>query len=142
MESLSIDYELDHLETIARKEGILYGRKGYRGKRDLLISLLNSIDRTVVLITVGRDLNKMEEMEHPNLRSIINVKEGDTNGLLNWSDGMETFRYIASSTGEAVLLAKELAKRGDVVLFSPYGNEEEVRAWFDLFKKHVTKVVL
>jgi len=142
VESLIKDYELDHLETIGRKDGILYVRKGYRRKRDLLLSLLNSIDRTLILITVGRDLIKMEEMEHPNLRSVINVKEGDTNEFLNWSDGMESFRYLVSSVEEATIIAKELAQRGDIVLFSPYGNEDEVRAWFDLFKSHVTKVIL
>lgn len=136
-----LKYEFDHLESLGRKNGILYVRKAFSRDRDLLLTLLDSLDRTVVLISIGRNSQKLEEMEHQNLRSIIRVMGNDTNRLINWSDDMETFRYVASSLEKSILLANELAKRGDIVLFSPFGNEDEVRHWFSLFNKHVKKVL-
>lgn len=142
MENLTINYDLDKIETLGRKNGILYVRKAYRKNRDMLFTLLKSIDRTVVLISVGRVKSKIEEMQHPNLRSLIRVKGNEVNGLLNWSDDMETFRYISSSLEKALELAGELAQRGDVVLFSPCGNDDEINDWFSLFDKRLKKIGL
>lgn len=141
MESLSLKYDLDHLETLQRKNGVLYARKAYRRKRDLLLPLISSVGRTIILITVGRHLTTVENLEHPSLKAIIRVKGNELNGLLNWSDEMETFRYVASSLEKSILLASELAERGDVVLFSPYGNSEEVNDWFTLYSKHLYRVL-
>jgi len=142
MDDLMMNHELDQLETLGRKEGILYLRKGYRSKRDLLSSLLTSLDRTVVLITVGRKISKVEEMQHENLRSLIRVKGNEANGLLNWSDDLETFRYVASSLEKAIELSGELAIRGDIVLFSPCGSEDEIIDWYKLFDKRIKKIGL
>lgn len=141
MTTTTLKYDYDHLEALGRKDGILYVRKGYSRNRDLLLTLLDSIDRTVVLVSVGRELDIMEEMEHQNLRSIIRVQGNDANRLINWSDDMETFRYVASSLEKSILLATELAQRGDVILFSPYGNVKEVKDWFSLFNKNLQKVL-
>lgn len=134
-------YDFDHLETLGRKDGILYARKGFSSKRDLLVTILNSIDKSVVLISVGRDIEVMEEMDHPNLRSIIRIQGNDANRLINWSDDMETFRYVTSSVEKAILLAVELAQRGDVILFSPFGNNDEVNDWFTVYNKYLEKVL-
>ena len=141
MATIELKYDYDHLETLGRRNGVLYARKGYCRNRDLLSALLGSLGRTVVLISVGRELNVIEEMGHQNLRSIIRVKGNDTNSLINWSDNMETFRYVASSLEKSILLATELAQRGDVILFSPFGTEDEVKDWYLLFNKHLQKVL-
>lgn len=141
MDDLSINFELDHLETMVRKDGILYLRKAYHRKRDMILSLLTSLDRNVVLITIGRDINKVENLQHYNLKSLIRVKDNEANGLLSWSDDMETFRYVASTIDKSVELAKELAQRGDVVIFSPYGNEFKISNWYASFEKSIQKLI-
>lgn len=141
MQDLSLNYDLDHLETIQRKDGVLYAIKGYRRKRDLIITLLNSLHRKVILITVGRKLTKVESFDHQNLKAIIRVKGNEINGLLSWSDDLETFRYVTSTLEKSIILSKELAQRGDVVLFSPYGKSEEVNDWFSIYSKHLLKIL-
>lgn len=141
MQELSFKYDLDHLETIQRKDGVLYAIKGYRRKRDLIQSLLASLHRKVILITVGRKLTKVEALDHDNLNAIIRVKGNELNGLLSWSEDLETFRYVTSTLEKSIILAKELAQCGDVVLFSPYGKSEEVNDWFSLYSKQLQKVL-
>jgi UDP-N-acetylmuramoylalanine-D-glutamate ligase len=141
MENKVLGYELDQLETLHRKDGILYAQKAYRWKRDLLMTLLDTLDRSIILISVGRHLTTVENMEHPSLKAIIRVKGNEINALLNWTDGLETFRYVTSTMEKAILLANELAQRGDVVLFSPYGNTPEIMDWYAIYAKNLKKVL-
>jgi hypothetical protein len=142
MDAISLNYDLDHIETLHRKKGILYARKAYRRKRDLLLSLLNYLNRSVILITVGRHLTTVENLEHECLKAVIRVKGNEVNGLQSWSEDLETFRYVSSSLEKSILLANELAERGDVVLFSPYGTSEEVSDWYSLYSKHLIKILV
>jgi hypothetical protein len=80
-------------------------------------------------------------LDHDNLNAIIRVKGNEINGLLSWSEDLETFRYVTSSLEKSIILAKEIAQRGDVVLFSPYGKSEEVNDWFSLYSKQLQKVL-
>ena len=134
-----VEIELDHLETLGRKDGLLFIRKAYHRQRDLIYPLLDSLDRKVVLISVGRTLSKLEEMEHYNLRSVIRINGNEPSGLLNWTDDLELFHYVTPSVYKSIELSMELAKRGDLILFSPYGSKEDVRDWFSLFSRNLSK---
>jgi UDP-N-acetylmuramoylalanine-D-glutamate ligase len=138
--SLTIDIDLNHLETVARKNGILYVHKGYFKSRDLLLTLLDDLERNFVLISIGRSERKIDDISHPSIRNIINVIKREKSNFNR--DSEESFRHETSSIEKAILLSEELAKRGDVVFFSPYGTEEQVGAWFNLFKKHVKNRLL
>ena len=81
MDAISLNYDLDHIETLHRKKGILYARKAFRRKRDLLLSLLNSLNRSIILITVGRHLTTVENLEHECLKAVIRVKGNEVNGF-------------------------------------------------------------
>lgn len=135
LHSLSLNPDLDRLESIGRKNGILYLKKAYFRKRDLIIPLIESFDRRTLLISVGRDSKKFENFEHPQLRSIISVDEKGLNGLLSWSEDLATFHYVSSSISIAIQLAAELAQRGELILFSPYGDQEEISNYYRLFDK-------
>ena len=137
-----MNYEIDQVESLGRKNGILYIRKGFHRNRDLLLSFIESLGRNVVLISAGRSINKVEQMHHSNLRSIIRIKGNEPSGLLNWSDNLDVFRYVTPSMEKAIILSEELAQRGDVVLFSPYGTKDEIGDWFTLFDKKIDKIGL
>jgi UDP-N-acetylmuramoylalanine-D-glutamate ligase len=137
-----LNYEIDHVETLGRKEGVLYLQKGYHRRRDLLFSFLESLDSNIILISAGRDLSKIEKMEHFNLRSVIRIKGNEPSGIINWSENMNVFRYVTSSLEKAIFLAEDFAQRGDIVLFSPYGSREEISDWFMLFDKNIRKIGL
>ena len=134
-----LQLELDHLETLGRKNGLLFIRKGYHRQRDLINPLLDSLDRKVLLISVGRKLSTLEELDHFNLRSVIRVNGNEPSGLLNWTEDLELFQYVTPSLYKAIELSMELTHRGDIVLFSPYGSKEDVLDWFSLFDKNLKK---
>jgi hypothetical protein len=138
--SLSLDPDLDRLESLGRKNGVLYLKKAYFRKRDLIIPLIESFDRRTVLISIGRDSKKFENFEHPQLRSIITVDEKGLNGLVSWSEDLDTFHYVSTSISIALQLAAELAQRGELILFSPYGDQEEVSSNFRLFDKSLNLI--
>lgn len=137
-----LNYEVDQVETLGRKEGVLYIRKGFHRNRDLLLSFIESLGTSVVLISAGRFLSNIENLHHFNLRSIIRIKGNEPSGLLNWSDNLDVFRYVTPSVEKSILLAEELAQRGDIVLFSPYGTKDEIQDWFALFDKKIEKIGL
>jgi len=142
MKAQLMNYEIDQVESLGRKDGILYIRKGFHRNRDLLLSFIGSLGRNVVLISAGRSINKVEQMHHLNLRSVIRIKGNEPSGLLNWSDNLDVFRYVTPTMEKAIILSEELAQRGDVVLFSPYGTKGEIGDWFALFDKKIDKIGL
>lgn len=140
MKTQLLNFEIDHAKTHGRKDGVLYIQKGFHRKRDLLLTFLDAINNTVVLISAGRSLLKVENMQHPNLRSVIRIKGNEPIGLMNWCDNMEVFRYVSPSVEKAIFLAEDLAQRGDIVLFSPYGTKDEVSDWFALYDKKIKNI--
>lgn len=137
-----LSYDIDHLETLGRKDGILFTQKAFHRKRDLVLTLISSLDRSVVLISAGRHISKLEQIHHPNLKSIIRINEKEPSGLLSWSDDLNLFNYVTPSMEKALSLSMELAQRGDMVLFSPFGTKEEVTEWMKLIKRNVSKIGL
>lgn len=135
IQSLSLNTDLDRLESVGRKNGVLYLKKAYFRKRDLIIPLIESFDRRTVLISIGRSSKKFENFEHPQLRSIITVDKNGLNGLVSWSEDLATFHYVSASISKALQLATELAQRGELILFSPFGDEEEISSNYKLFDK-------
>lgn len=142
MKAQLLNYEIDHAESLGRKDGVLYIRKGFHRNRDLLMSFIESLDRTVVLITAGRSLSSVEQMNHNNLRNVVRINGNEPSDFLSLSDEMGVFKYVAPSVEKAILLAEDLAQRGDVVLFSPYGTKDEMKDWFTLFDKKIVKIGL
>ena len=134
---LSLNPDLDRLESLGRKNGVLYLKKAYFRKRDLIIPLIESFDRRTVLISIGRDSKKFENFEHPQLRSIITVDEKGLNGLVSWSEELDTFHYVSNSISKALQLATELAQRGELILFSPFGDEDEISSNYAQFDKNL-----
>ena len=137
-----MNYEIDQVEILGRKEGVLFVRKGFHRNRDLLISFVESIGRSVVLITVGRTLSKIESIQHYKFRSIIRINKDEPSGLLKWSENSSVYSTVTPSVEKAIFLAKELAQRGDVVVFSPYGTKDEIADWFALFNIKMERIGL
>lgn len=142
MDKQLLNFEIDHLETLGRKDGVLFVQKSYHRNRDLLFALLDSLDRSVVLISKGRALSKLESINHPNLRSVIRISENEPNGLLNWSDDLNLFQYVAPSLERALELSIDLSQRGDIVLFSPYGDKHEVVEWAMMNKENFKNIAI
>jgi UDP-N-acetylmuramoylalanine-D-glutamate ligase len=128
-----INFALDDLETVGRKKGVLYLKKAFFRSRDLVIPLIETFERKTILISIGRDRNKFENFKHFQIRSIIRVGIKDSEGLENWSDDLDTFQYVSKTVPKALQLAAEIAQRGDVVLFSPYGTPDEIQNHYNLF---------
>ncbi len=124
---------LEHrLEEVRTVDGVLYVNDSKATTPDSVIKALNSFNEKIVLIAGGssknNDFTKMAKLFPEKLRKLILI--GETAADIANSALESGFSDIVFATDlkDAVLLARKIAKKGDVVLLSP------ACASFDMFR--------
>ena len=121
----SIDHSYHQLETLGRKDGVVYLKRLFAGRNDVLLPTIDLINRPTIVISKGRSCDKLQKIDHNNIKTVIRIDSNKITGLERWDEESETFFYAAASAKRAVLLADHLAERGDAIFFAPleYGND-------------------
>ena len=107
------------LETLGRKNGVMYLKKVFAGRKDILIPTIEMISRPTLLISIGRSQHELQKINHRWVKTVIRIDPAKTTGLEQWSEETGTFYYVASSLERAIDLAENLAERGDSIFFAP-----------------------
>jgi len=121
----SINRSYHQLETLGRKNGVVYLKRLFAGRNDILIPIIDLINRPTVVISKGRSSDKLQKIDHNNIKTIIRIDPKKNTGLERWDEESDTFFYAATSAKRAILLADHLAERGDAIFFAPldYSND-------------------
>ena len=111
------------LEFVRELDGVKYYNDTAATSPDGAISSLNSFTEPIVLIAGGSDKNlDMQDLARTikeKAKGVIFLRGEGTNKIINAWQGGDSKYKIVDSMDEAVMLAHDLAKEGDVVLLSP-----------------------
>jgi len=121
----SINHSYHQLETLGRKDGVVYLKRLFAGRNDVLLPTIDLINRPTIVISKGRSSDKLQKIDHNNIKTVIRIDSDKITGLERWDEESETFFYVAASDKRAILLADHLAERGDAIFFAPleYGDD-------------------
>jgi hypothetical protein len=107
------------LETLGRKDGVMYLKKIFAGRNDVLIQTIDMINRPTILISIGRSQDALQKLDNQWVKTVIRIDPKKITGLEQWSEDTGTFYYVSSSLTRAIDLAENLAERGDAIFFAP-----------------------
>ena len=124
---------LEHrLEFVQKIEGVRFYNDSKGTNVGSVVKSLQSFSEPVILIAGGKDkngdLSPLKELIQKRVKHLILI--GEAKERMNRELGGLTDTFMANTMEEAVLLAHEKAKGGDVVLLSPACSS------FDMFKDY------
>ncbi len=124
---------LEHrLEFVREMEGVRFYNDSKGTNVGSVVKSLQSFSEPVILIAGGKDkngdLSPLQELIRKRVKHLILI--GEAKERMNRELGGLTDTVIAKSLEEAVLLARQRAKGGEVVLLSPACSS------FDMFKDY------
>ena len=122
------------LETLGRKDGVVYLKRVFSGRNDFLLSTIDLINRPTIVISKGRSSDNLQKIQHNKVKTVIRIDANKITGLERWDEKTGTIFYAAASAKRAIILAEHLAERGDAIFFSPleYGLDNlEICSQFD-----------
>ena len=124
---------LEHrLEFVQKIEGVRFYNDSKGTNVGSVVKSLQSFSEPVILIAGGKDkngdLSPLKELIQKRVKHLILI--GEAKERMNRELGGVTDTFMANTMEEAVLLAHEKAKGGDVVLLSPACSS------FDMFKDY------
>ncbi|RLD23467.1 MAG: hypothetical protein DRI54_07310 [Bacteroidetes bacterium] len=134
LQANSIEQSYHQLETLGRKDGVVYLKRLFAGRNDILLSIIDLINRPTIIISKGRSSDKLQKIRHNKVKAIVRIDPKKITGLECWDEESETFFYTAASAKRAIFLADNLAERGDAIFFAPleYGKDNlEMYLQFD-----------
>ena len=130
----SIKQTYHQLETLGRKDGVVYLKRVFAGRNDILLSTIDLINRPTIVISEGRSSDNLQKIRHHRVKTVIRIDFNKITGLECWNEESGIFFYVAASAKRAITLADHLAERGDAVFFAPleYGEDKfEANFQFD-----------
>ena len=133
-ESLKTFNGVEHrLEPVRKLKGVQYINDSKATNINSVWCALDSFREPVVLILGGRDkgndYTKLEPQIREKVHTVIAIGEA-TESICKQLDGIAPYIIRADSMKEAVKIARNKAKRGEVVLLSPACSS------FDMFKNY------
>lgn len=130
----SIEYSYHRLETLGRKDGVVFLKQLFAGRNDALLPTIDLINCPTIVISKGRSSDSLQKIRHNKIKTVIRLDSNKITGLEHWDEESGTFFYTAASDKQAIALASNLAERGDAVFFAPleYGKDKpEMYLQFD-----------
>ena len=130
----SIKQSYQQLEALGRKDGVLFLKREFTARNDILISTIELINRPTIVISQGRSNDSLQRISNNWVKTVIKIESNKITGLERWDEKTGTFFYVTGSIENAVTLAIHLAERGDAIFFAPlqYVKDElEMHLQFD-----------
>ena len=130
----SMKQSYHQLETLGRKDGVIYLKRVFKARNDILISAIELINRPIIVISQGRSSDNLQRISNNWVKTVISIETNKITGLERWDEIHGTFFYATASIENAISLATHLAERGDAIFFAPleYVKDElEMHLQFD-----------
>lgn len=119
------------MEKVREIEGIEFYNDSKATNVDATIRAIESFDRTIVLISGGRDKGGSYRPLLPHLRRVrALILFGEARKKIEDELGEHVSCFVQADLRSAVRKAREIAQKGDVVLFSPMCSS------FDMFRSY------
>jgi len=138
----SIKQSYHQLETIGRKDGVVYLKRLFAGRNDNLRSVINMINRPTIIISKGRSSDRLQKIQHSRVKTVIRIDSNKITGLEFWDEDAGTFFYAAATANRAIMLAGNLAERGDAIFFAPLEYGEEVLEMYLKFDQEIKSILV
>ncbi|MBF0473468.1 MAG: UDP-N-acetylmuramoyl-L-alanine--D-glutamate ligase, partial [Nitrospirae bacterium] len=123
------------IEFVGEVDGVRYYDDSKGTNVDAVVRALESFSEPVILIAGGRDkdgdFNVLAETLKNNTRAVVLI--GEAANKINAAINRPSITYMEDTMTDAVIRAKEVAQKGDVVLLSP------ACASFDMFKDYADR---
>ena len=121
----SIKQSFYQLEILGRKDGVVYLKRLFAARNDILVSTVDLINRPTIIISQGRSSDNLQKINHGWVKTVIRIESNKITGLEFWDEEYGTFFYATASLKSAILLAIHLAERGDAIFYAPLEYEKD-----------------
>lgn len=138
----SIKQSYHQLEIIGRKDGVVYLKRLFAGRNDDLLSVIDMINRPTIIISKGRSSDRLQKIRHSWVKTVIRIDSNKITGLEFWDEDSGTFFYVAATANRAIMLAGNLAERGDAIFFAPLEYGEEVLEMYLQFDQEIESILV
>lgn len=118
----SIKQSYHQLETLGRKNGVVYLKRLFTRRNDILLPIIDLINFPTIVISKGRSSDNLHKIHHNLVKTVIRIDPKKITGLERWDEESGTFYYVAASVKRSILLAGHLSERGDAIFFAPVEN--------------------
>ena len=138
----SIKQSYHQLETLGRKDGVVYLKRLFACRNDVLLSTIDLINRPTIVISKGRSSDNLQKIHHNRVKTVIRIEPLKITGLERWEEEYETFFYVTASLDSAITLANHLAERGDAIFFAPLEYGKDVLEIYLQFDQEIESILV
>jgi len=138
----SIKQSYHQLEILGRKNGVVYLKRLFPGRNDILLSTIDLINRPTIIISQGGSSDDLQRIQHSWVKTVIKIESNKITGLDLWDEEFRTFFYTAASLKSAISLANHMAERGDAIFFAPLEYEKDELEMHLQFNQEIESILI
>ena len=87
----SIKQSYQQLEALGRKDGVLFLKREFTARNDILISTIELINRPTIVISQGRSNDSLQRISNNWVKTVIKIESNKITGLERWTKKLEHF---------------------------------------------------